>query len=68
MVGFRYQYPTSIRIRQITLRKPWLLFERNTDGSFELASLFVSRTRARHAVAGRGPTARRPAPRRRSAC
>ena len=44
MVGFRYQYPTSIRIKQITLRKPWLLFERNTDGSFELASLFVSRT------------------------
>jgi hypothetical protein len=44
MVGFRYQYPTSIRIKQITLRKPWLLFERNTDGSFELTSLFVSRT------------------------
>ena len=44
MVGFRYQYPTSVRIKQITLRKPWLLFERNTDGSFELASLFVSRT------------------------
>ena len=44
MAGFRYQYPTSIRIRQITLRKPWLLFERNSDGSFELASLFVSRT------------------------
>jgi uncharacterized protein involved in outer membrane biogenesis len=44
MVGFRYRYPTSIRIKQITLRKPWLLFERNTDGSFELASLFVSRT------------------------
>ena len=44
MIGFRYQYPTSLRIRQITLRKPWLLLERNTDGSFELASLFVSRT------------------------
>jgi uncharacterized protein involved in outer membrane biogenesis len=44
MTGFRYQYPTSIRIRQIALRKPWLLFERNSDGSFELASLFVSRT------------------------
>jgi hypothetical protein len=55
MVGFRYQYPTSIRIRQITLRKPWLLFERNTDGSFELASLFVSRTpRPAPAPAGRG--------------
>jgi len=58
MVGFRYQYPTSIRIRQITLRKPWLLFERNTDGSFELASLFVSRTPPPSAP----PTGPRPAP------
>jgi hypothetical protein len=44
MAGFRYQYPTSIRIRQITLRKPWLLVERNSDGGFALTSLLVSRT------------------------
>ena len=53
MTGFRYQYPTSIRIRQITLRKPWLLFERNSDGSFELVSLFVVAHRAHHAAGGR---------------
>jgi hypothetical protein len=40
LTGFRYSYPTSIRIRELTVRKPWLLVERNSDGSFELAQLF----------------------------
>ncbi len=66
MVGFRYQYPTSIRIRQITLRKPWLLFERNTDGSFELASLIRVPDARRTAPAP--AAANRRLPRRRSAC
>ena len=43
LAGFRYRFPTSIRVRQLTLERPWLLLERNSDGSFELVSLFKAR-------------------------
>ena len=53
VIGFRYQYPTSIRIRQVTLRKPWLLLERNTDGSFGAHLALRVPDATRRAVAGR---------------
>ena len=43
LAGFRYQFPTSIRVKQLTLERPWLLLERSSDGSFELVSLFKAR-------------------------
>jgi Domain of Unknown Function (DUF748) len=50
LTGFRYSYPTSVRIRELTLQKPWMLVERNSNGSLELVSLF----KARRAVAASG--------------
>jgi uncharacterized protein involved in outer membrane biogenesis len=44
VTGVRYRFPTSVRVRQVTLDKPWLLLERNTDGTLELVSLFRART------------------------
>jgi hypothetical protein len=65
VTGLRYQYPTSVRIRQLALRKPWALIERNTDGSLELVSLFTRRRQplppASGPVTGTGP-AGKPAP------
>jgi uncharacterized protein involved in outer membrane biogenesis len=43
LAGLRYQYPTSIRIRELTLRKPWALVERQRDGSLEIAALLGRR-------------------------
>jgi len=43
LTGFRYQFPTSVRMRQVTLRKPWLLVERDSKGRFELVSLLSTR-------------------------
>jgi hypothetical protein len=43
LAGLRYQFPTSIRVKRLTLERPWLLLERNSDGSFELVSLFKAR-------------------------
>jgi uncharacterized protein DUF748 len=40
MAGFRYVYPTGVRVRQITLAKPWMLIERQSDGTLELVTLF----------------------------
>jgi hypothetical protein len=41
--GFRYSYPTSIRIREATLTKPWMLIERHSDGTLELVSLVMAK-------------------------
>jgi uncharacterized protein involved in outer membrane biogenesis len=43
LTGLRYQYPTSVRIRQVALNKPWVLIERNSDGSIAVASLLTRR-------------------------
>jgi len=43
VAGFRYSYPTSVRIRQVTLDKPWMLVERRSDGSLELVALFQAK-------------------------
>ena len=43
LTGFRYQFPTSVRMRQVTLRKPWLLVERDSKGRLELVSLLSAR-------------------------
>jgi len=54
LTGLRYQYPTSVRIRQVMLRKPWALIERNTDGSLELLSLFTRRRQPPPSASGTG--------------
>jgi Domain of Unknown Function (DUF748) len=41
--GFRYQFPTSVRMRQVSLHKPWLLVERDSKGQLEIVSLFRAR-------------------------
>jgi uncharacterized protein involved in outer membrane biogenesis len=46
LAGMRYQYPTSLRVKQLTLERPWLLLERDSSGTFELAALFAARNRA----------------------
>jgi uncharacterized protein involved in outer membrane biogenesis len=43
LTGLRYRYPTAIRIRELTLRKPWALVERQRDGSLEIAALLGRR-------------------------
>jgi uncharacterized protein involved in outer membrane biogenesis len=43
LTGLRYQYPTSVRIRELSLRRPWALVERSADGALELASLLTAR-------------------------
>ena len=59
LTGLRYRYPTSLRIREVVLRKPWALVERTREGSLELASLLARRWRqqlpAPAAAAGAGP-------------
>ncbi len=65
LTGVRYQYPTTVRVRQLALRQPWLLVERNSDGSLELLTLFTRRVPALAvAPAGAPPraTGARPAP------
>ncbi len=54
LTGLRYQYPTSVRIRQVALHKPWALIERNTDGSLELASLLTRRRQPPPPASGTG--------------
>jgi uncharacterized protein involved in outer membrane biogenesis len=41
VTGLRYQYPTTVRVRQLALRKPWALVERNPDGSLQLVSVLT---------------------------
>ncbi|HEU5197237.1 MAG TPA: DUF748 domain-containing protein, partial [Methylomirabilota bacterium] len=43
LAGFRYSFPTSVRIRETTLTKPWMLIERHSDGTVELVELFKAR-------------------------
>jgi len=62
ITGLRYQYPTSVRIRQLALRKPWALIERNTDGSLELVSLLTRRRPPPPSASGTGGPAPVPAP------
>ena len=59
LTGFRYAYPTSVRIRELTLQKPWTLVERNSDGSLELVSLFKAK---RAGAAARTPVTRASTP------
>jgi uncharacterized protein involved in outer membrane biogenesis len=59
VTGLRYQYPSSVRIRQLALRKPWALVERNSDGSLQLLSILAGH-RAASTPPGAGPSA--PAP------
>ena len=39
--GLRYRYPASLRLRQLTVRRPWALVERNPDGSLQLVSILT---------------------------
>ncbi len=57
LTGLRYQYPTSMRVRQVTLRKPWALVERNANGQLEIVSLLNQRRRAATPASGGGATA-----------
>ncbi|HEX6211834.1 MAG TPA: DUF748 domain-containing protein, partial [Methylomirabilota bacterium] len=43
LAGLRYRYPTSVRVRAVTLDKPWALVERNADGRLEVVSLLTRR-------------------------
>ena len=43
LTGVRYQYPTRVRIRELAVRKPWALVERNPDGSLQLVSMLAGR-------------------------
>jgi hypothetical protein len=45
LTGVRYRYPASVRIRQVTVSKPWALVERNADGELEILSLLSQRRR-----------------------
>jgi hypothetical protein len=58
--GLRYRYPTSVRVRQVALRKPWALVERNASGELELMTLL---TRRRPPVPAAPAAAAGPAPR-----
>ena len=53
LAGFRYSYPTSVRIREATLQKPWMLVERQSDGSLELVKLFQAKQGSAPATAAR---------------
>jgi hypothetical protein len=61
LAGLRYRYPTSVRVREVTLRKPWALVERNADGTLHLMSLLTRRRPPAPAVAPAAP-APEPAP------
>jgi hypothetical protein len=53
VTGFRYHYPTGVRINQIALHKPWLLVERDTQGRLELLTLLsAKKVPARAVTAG----------------
>ena len=54
LTGVRYRYPTSVRVRQLTLRKPWALVERNAGGDLEVVSLLGRRRRAVAGTRGGG--------------
>lgn len=56
LAGFRYQYPTSVRLREVTLQKPWMLVERGSDGSLQVLALL------RRRAAATAPPATGPAP------
>jgi Domain of Unknown Function (DUF748) len=45
LTGVRYQYPTSVRVRALAVRKPWALVERNPDGSLQLVAMLAGRPR-----------------------
>lgn len=57
VTGLRYRYPTSVRIRQLAVHKPWALVERNPDGSLQLVAMLAGRrgSSAGTTSAGRGP-------------
>lgn len=57
LTGLRYRYPTSVRVRQLTLRKPWALVERDASGQLEIVSLVNQRRRAVPPPSGAGPAA-----------
>lgn len=58
LAGFRYAYPTSVRIREATLQKPWLLVERQSDGSLELVNLLQAKRSVPAARASTSPVTR----------
>ena len=41
--GLRYRYPASLRVKQVTLDKPWLLVERDSAGRLELVALVTAK-------------------------
>jgi uncharacterized protein involved in outer membrane biogenesis len=45
LTGVRYQYPASVRIRQLAVRKPWALVERSASGQLDLVALLRQRRR-----------------------
>jgi hypothetical protein len=65
ITGLRYRYPTALRIRRLTLDKPWLLVERDSKGRFELMTLLAARSAPPPPAgsAGATPTVKTAAPR-----
>jgi uncharacterized protein involved in outer membrane biogenesis len=61
LIGLRYQYPTTMRLRRVTVQKPWALIERNTDGSLQLVSLIRRRQSPVPPVVPATPVASTPA-------
>jgi hypothetical protein len=39
--GLRYRFPTTVRVRELSIRKPWALVERNPDGSVQLVAMLA---------------------------
>jgi hypothetical protein len=56
LTGVRYRYPASVRVRQVTVSKPWALVERNADGQLEILSLLNQRRRDLLSRPGDQPT------------
>jgi uncharacterized protein involved in outer membrane biogenesis len=65
LTGLRYRYPTALRIRKLTLDKPWMLVERDSQGRFELMTLLAARAAppAPAGSSGATPAAKAAAPR-----
>jgi hypothetical protein len=60
LTGVRYQYPTSVRLRQVTVQKPWVLVERDSTGALQVMSLIRRRASDPSTPATGGATASSP--------
>jgi hypothetical protein len=41
LAGVRYRYPGDVRVREVTLRRPWALVEREADGQLAIVTLLA---------------------------